>query len=755
MAPPRSGRDRDRGKKNKNSNPQDSKLRHWRFSTTEDSVPERPLTKHARSTFFQEAFELLAGDVGSMHEVIQALASDGGLKRVLQLVKDDIPSPINNQKEVFQSTVLPFLKVLSYPKVISSGLLESSVATIYNTIFGPGGQHTLKLFKLIAAFAHELSLDELAPTIATFSKILDLNETVKLIDEFKSILASLESALGGATDDRSDLTAVNARKWIERSQIRLGIGGPAIGIAHPGYKSSGPRAQFCLLYDAPGHLSKAGPRHDNDSEDVRQIQILPTFQEIISERNPYLPVLDPSQLHLPGIDGLIDRHFRLYREEAIGEIRDAVKFELDRQKGSGKKLARSDQGIRMNIYTHVSLQALHCDRWEGLGVTVSIDQPKGLQVMTAKQRQEWWESNARLQAGSLVCLLDPAGHVLFCTVADIDKRKKREDDEDAVRSGRNEDNPWLDLSSNPRRALVTVAVADERDLPTMADYFSGRKSSLRMTLLEFPKTLLQAFYPTLAALQSMLGKENLPFADFLVPSEEVSGEVEVGPPTYSQQRSFQFDLSCLMTNQKPLALSPNVPFDIDTLTKGSTLDVKQAEALVHALTRRLALCQGPPGTGKSYTSVALTRVLLSNKKKADLGPMLVVTYTNHALDQTLEHLLDNGIARAIRIGSRSKSEQLEDLNLRIVSKRMERTRTEKHEGYLLSLALRDDAAYVNRAIGDLITSGALDSLNPYLKDNYPKFHRQFWGKDKDGFKRVARSKHAIHVWLRGNASRYV
>lgn len=43
--------------------------------------------------------------------------------------------------------------------------------------------------------------------------------------------------------------------------------------------------------------------------------------------------------------------------------------------------------------------------------------------------------------------------------------------------------------------------------------------------------------------------------------------------------------------------------------------------------------------------------------------ILCVCYTNHALDQFLEALLDKGITDIVRIGSRSKSARLESYNL--------------------------------------------------------------------------------------------
>ena len=54
------------------------------------------------------------------------------------------------------------------------------------------------------------------------------------------------------------------------------------------------------------------------------------------------------------------------------------------------------------------------------------------------------------------------------------------------------------------------------------------------------------------------------------------------------------------------------------------LDRGQCQALIAALTREFALIQGPPGTGKSYLGVQFMRVLLACKRKAHLGPVVVV-----------------------------------------------------------------------------------------------------------------------------------
>jgi superfamily II DNA or RNA helicase len=87
------------------------------------------------------------------------------------------------------------------------------------------------------------------------------------------------------------------------------------------------------------------------------------------------------------------------------------------------------------------------------------------------------------------------------------------------------------------------------------------------------------------------------------------------------------------------------------------LNQSQLEAIQAALTKEFVVIQGPPGTGKTYVGLKIVQALLKNQQLwreqqvegAVIGrrfgvevnlrissPMLVVCYTNHALDQFLE-----------------------------------------------------------------------------------------------------------------------
>ncbi|KAG8344349.1 hypothetical protein TRVL_04823 [Trypanosoma vivax] len=69
------------------------------------------------------------------------------------------------------------------------------------------------------------------------------------------------------------------------------------------------------------------------------------------------------------------------------------------------------------------------------------------------------------------------------------------------------------------------------------------------------------------------------------------------------------------------------------------LDGTQLGALQHMFRNRVAIVQGTPGTGKSFTSTKFLQILLRNKKRLRIGPIIIMTYTHHALEASLKSLL--------------------------------------------------------------------------------------------------------------------
>ena len=71
----------------------------------------------------------------------------------------------------------------------------------------------------------------------------------------------------------------------------------------------------------------------------------------------------------------------------------------------------------------------------------------------------------------------------------------------------------------------------------------------------------------------------------------------------------------------------------------------QMRAFKLALTKEFALIQGPPGTGKTFVGLKIAQAFLDNtslwQDEKGSSPILMVSYTNHALDQFLEGLISN------------------------------------------------------------------------------------------------------------------
>ena len=100
------------------------------------------------------------------------------------------------------------------------------------------------------------------------------------------------------------------------------------------------------------------------------------------------------------------------------------------------------------------------------------------------------------------------------------------------------------------------------------------------------------------------------------------------------------------------------------------LDSSQLKAVHKCLRYRIALIQGPPGTGKTHVGTIITNLILQNLQPQ--SQILVVCYTNHALDSFIESILKytNDV---VRIGGRCKNEEVKKKRLNNKSKISDRT----------------------------------------------------------------------------------
>ena len=88
-------------------------------------------------------------------------------------------------------------------------------------------------------------------------------------------------------------------------------------------------SRLAHTYDPPGTLRDGGPRHDNDSTEIRDIRIAPTHEELLCQIAPYLPAfLSMAPHHLPenSMQRHLDIQFRLLREEMMYAPIPALSF---------------------------------------------------------------------------------------------------------------------------------------------------------------------------------------------------------------------------------------------------------------------------------------------------------------------------------------------------------------------------------------------------------------------------------------------
>ena len=87
-------------------------------------------------------------------------------------------------------------------------------------------------------------------------------------------------------------------------------------------------------------------------------------------------------------------------------------------------------------------------------------------------------------------------------------------------------------------------------------------------------------------------------------------------------------------------------YDLELHHESLGFNASQMRAFKIALAKKIAVIQGPPGTGKTYVGQKIARVLLQSaslwQDEEERSPILMVSYTNHALDEFLEGLPKEG-----------------------------------------------------------------------------------------------------------------
>lgn len=363
--------------------------------------------------------------------------------------------------------------------------------------------------------------------------------------------------------------------------------------------------------------STPGGRHDNDFADFRDIAIVPTPDEVQCKDPPHLlpsdflrdPTTEASRVALH-----LDNQFRLLREDMLYELREELQVIFGKQQR--KSRATKITGLKaVGLYFQEdpngprgqSKRTKCCLKLES-----KEDLPVFKDVHPDKRAKHIKDERYFLKHQSLACLLSGTEIVAFVTV-------------------------FRDVNLLARAKPIVVVQLEGKD--GLKKLFPRLKASENFTLIQID-TALFAYEFVLKALQQANG---LPLSEELLLWDEATADpIELDPSKQAAHvaNALRTDPSC---NLKHLLMTKDE----------IRLDSSQSKSLLAGLEQRVSLIQGPPGTGKSFLGALLAKAIHDYTNQT----ILVVCYTNHALDDILTSLLDIGIPQTsmVRLGGKSTS----------------------------------------------------------------------------------------------------
>ncbi|KAF2018601.1 NFX1-type zinc finger-containing protein 1, partial [Aaosphaeria arxii CBS 175.79] len=611
-----------------------------------------------------------------------------------------------------------FLQVFTHTALLHCLSVDTYVGALYNYIGGPQGKRAIPFFErlCLALVSHHnegsgssdslIMEDALVNMSTALHELLRREPRIRFNDDLPGLIDSIERTAASLLGSQPSFAYQIVTTQVKQLRALVAHAGQLVeseetdDLSFPiGTSSTYPR-DIVLPRD----------RHDNDKIDMTKISIFPTMGEILSDAVEFLPSTDRDQTHFQPdpIARHFDTLFRLFRHDTFGELKEALGNLIKAAQDDPSALRNPKHAlgdIRARHYNSAHIAHVAFSRNHGLEVHFQFQLPSAVRSKKAVEKQNL---------------------------------KYPQDDNHAT--------------------VVTKLVAqDEACLKTMIELSCQRNKGV---LIEFSSVLPATFVPILENLQGMQRTGRLPFHQWILPDKVANPKetlLDIPPPLYARKPGFSFPMEAIKVSgarsvKVPSSASPDDTVLIDSLEDCTSLDRGQRVALIAALTREFAFIQGPPGTGKTYLGVQLMRVLLSIKDLADLGPIVVVCYTNHALDQFLEHLIKVGIVKVIRMGGQSHSTLLEEHNLRSISKGEERTR---QEGWQLASSyekLERNEEDINKFLGRVHSLHKRSSWKDFehsLRRAYPLVYRQFNAVDEEGFKKVGR--HPFDIWKSSGA----
>jgi len=200
------------------------------------------------------------------------------------------------------------------------------------------------------------------------------------------------------------------------------------------------------------------------------------------------------------------------------------------------------------------------------------------------------------------------------------------------------------------------------------------------------KAFYQAYCHVLKRIKNLLPEE-LPFENIMI---------NFNPEKYRDMRNQYIPDYCkgtMIYNKSPFyPIKNNWPSYLK-----DNLDKSQFHAVRYSLLNKVALIQGPPGTGKTYVGTLICKILMESTK----NPILIVCYTNHALDQFLGHIYKYE-KNVLRIGGGCKDEEM--MKLTLASRRRENfSKNRNFTSIKSSITTKRNIINISKEIDDILS----------------------------------------------------
>eukprot|EP01041_Mallomonas_annulata_P009811 gene9811-20409_t len=390
-------------------------------------------------------------------------------------------------------------------------------------------------------------------------------------------------------------------------------------------------------------------RHDNDFLDYRKISIVPTANEI----NTRVSIYDIAANYMALANAeheneasLLDRQFRLLREDMVAPMREEIQKELGVVKNKRKRMYDNPCVIR------AILAPIPC-------ILIKVPVPEAMQRRMTAMNNKNEKENFFENAGHRILSRDSL--VAFITnneVVNVGVIVRRMIKDEFIK----EDGFFCVGVTFFGDSLINILSMIEKQDEDANASNRTTTSSQGAPVITMADVLFQAttsyfsYEPVLKCIQQI---SEIPFSE-----EIVRGQNPLPIQTTDQEGDDVSSSSQLTLQQRSRFAVPqrirtgtgySLPAEIRQMLEN---DPSQLRAVEMSLSQRVILIQGPPGTGKTFVGVQIAKSLMENNCRR----ILCLCYTNHALDSFLEELIKAGVPKTgiVGIGNSPKiSEELQ------------------------------------------------------------------------------------------------